>query len=79
MTPNEEVLRKMQIFWGVCPAKSIECHTTEDICNEAIDLASAKQFVEPGDIVVLTAGIPSPVIQKSRDGVSNMMRIVVVE
>lgn len=79
VTPNEEVLRKMQIFWGVCPAKSIECHTTEDICNEAIDLATAKQFVESGDIVVLTAGIPSPVIQKNRDGVSNMMRIVVVE
>lgn len=79
VTPNEEVLRKMQIFWGVCPAKSIECHTTEDICNEAIDLATAKQYVESGDIVVLTAGLPSPVIQKSRDGVSNMMRIVVVE
>lgn len=79
VTPNEEVLRKMQIFWGVCPAKSIECHTTEDICNEAIDLATAKQYVESGDIVVLTAGLPSSVIQKSRDGVSNMMRIVVVE
>ena len=79
VTPNEETLRKMQIFWGVCPAKSVECHTTEDICNEAIELATAKQFVETGDIVVLTAGIPSTVIPKSRDGVSNMMRIVVIE
>ena len=70
---------RCRFFGGVCPAKSIECHTTEDICNEAIDLATAKQFVESGDIVVLTAGIPSPVIQKNRDGVSNMMRIVVVE
>lgn len=79
VTPNEEILRKMQIFWGVCPAKSVECHTTEDICNEAIELATAKQFVETGDIVVLTAGIPSTVIPKSRDGVSNMMRIVTIE
>ena len=40
---------------------------------------SKKGMVETGDIVVLTAGIPSTVIPKSRDGVSNMMRIVTIE
>ena len=79
MTPYEETLRKMQIYWGVTPVKSIEYNTTEDICNDAIDLVTAKRLVEPGDIVVMTAGIPSPTIKKSRDGVSNMMRIAVVE
>lgn len=79
VTPNEETLRKMQIYWGVLPIKSIEYHTTEDICNDAIDLVNAKQLVETGDIVVLTAGIPSPVIKKTRDGVSNMMKIAVIE
>ena len=79
VTPYEETLRKMQIYWGVTPVKSIEYNTTEDICNDAIDLVTAKRLVEPGDIVVMTAGIPSPTIKKSRDGVSNMMRIAVVE
>lgn len=79
VTPNEETLRKMQIYWGVLPIKSIEYHTTEDICNDAIDLVNAKQLVETGDIVVLTAGIPSPVMKKTRDGVSNMMKIAVIE
>ena len=79
VTPCEETLRKMQIYWGVTPVKSIEYNTTEDICNDAIDLVTAKRLVEPGDIVVMTAGIPSPTIKKSRDGVSNMMRIAVVE
>lgn len=79
VTPNEATLRRMQIYWGVHPLRSIEYHTTEDICNEAMDLASAKQLVETGDIVILTAGIPSPVIKKARDGVSNMMRIAVIE
>lgn len=79
VTPNEATLRKMQIYWGVLPIKSIEYHTTEDICNDAIDLANAKQLVETGDIVVLTAGIPSPVMKKTRDGVSNMMKIAVIE
>ena len=79
VTPCEETLRKMQIYWGVTPVKSIEYNTTEDICNDAIDLVTAKRLVEPGDIVVMTAGIPSPTIKKSRDSVSNMMRIAVVE
>lgn len=79
VTPCEETLRRMQIYWGVTPVKSIEYNTTEDICNDAIDLVTAKRLVEPGDIVVMTAGIPSPTIKKSRDGVTNMMRIAVVE
>ena len=31
VTPCEETLRKMQIYWGVTPVKSIEYNTTEDI------------------------------------------------
>lgn len=79
VTPNEATLRRMQIYWGVRPYKSIEFNTTEDILTGAIELISAKQVVEPGDIIVLTAGIPSPNIKRSKEGVSNMMRIAVVD
>lgn len=79
VTPNEATLRRMQIYWGVRPLKSIEFHTTEDICNGAIDLVVAKQMAESGDIVVLTAGIPSPNTRSHREGVSNIMRIAVIE
>ena len=79
VTPNERTLRRMSIYWGVRPIKSLEFDTTEDICNGAIELAVVKQYVEPGDIVVLTAGIPSPNVKKERSGVSNMMRIATVE
>ena len=58
---------------------SIEFNTTEDILTGAIELISAKQVVEPGDIIVLTAGIPSPNIKRSKEGVSNMMRIAVID
>ena len=79
MTPNENTLRRMQLYWGVRPYKSIEFSTTEDILSGAIDLLSAKQVVETGDIVVLTAGIPSPSIKVEKEGVSNMMRIAVID
>lgn len=79
VSPNSRSLRRMQIYWGVRPVKSIEMNTTEDICDGAIELAKVKQYVDEGEIVVLTAGIPSPNVKKAREGVSNMMRIAVVE
>lgn len=79
VTPNEEILRRMQIYWGVQPIKSVTMDNTEDICDEAINLTQAKRIVEAGDIVILTAGLPSPVGKRSKDGISNMMRIAVVE
>ena len=42
-------------------------------------MASVKGLVETGDIVVVTAGIPAPAVKKAREGMSNMMRIAIVE
>jgi pyruvate kinase len=79
VTPNERTLRRMSIYWGVRPLKSLEVNTTEDICSGAIELALVKQYVEMGDVVVLTAGIPSPSVKKEKSGISNMMRIATIE
>lgn len=79
VSPNEESVRRMQIYRGVYPVKSIPYQTTDEICEEAIDLAKAKGFAETGDIVVVTAGIPSPNVKKGREGMSNMMRITIVD
>ena len=45
----------------------------------SIDIAKEKNYVEAGDIAVLTAGIPSPHVGGFDYGVSNMMRIVTIE
>lgn len=79
VTPNERTLRRMSIYWGVRPLKSMKFNTTDDICNGAIELATVKQYVEPGDVVVLTAGIPSPNVHREHSTTSNMMRIATVE
>lgn len=79
VTPNERTLRRLSIYWGVRPLKSLEFQTTEDICDGAIEIAHVKEYVEEGDIVVLTAGIPSTNVQGEKRRASNMMRIAVVE
>ena len=79
VTPNERTLRRMSIYWGVRPLKTIQYNTTDDMCNGAIELATVKQYIEPGDVVVLTAGIPSRNISQEHTATSNMMRIATVE
>ena len=79
ITPNERALRRMSIYWGVRPLKTMQYKTTDDICNGAIELATVKQYIEPGDVVVLTAGIPSKNISQEHTTTSNMMRIATVE
>ncbi len=79
ISPNESSLRRMQIYWGVLPLKSIPVSTTDEMCTSAIDLVRAKQLADPGDVVVLTAGIPSPNVKAQLSTVSNMMKIAVVD
>lgn len=79
VSPNEDTLRRMQIYRGVYPIKSLPYSSTDEICEEAVNLANMKGFVETGDIVVVTAGIPATRNQSSREGMSNMMRIAIVE
>ena len=78
-TPSERALRRMSIYWGVQALKSMECHTTDDICSEAIEISKVKRCVETGDVVVLTAGIPALDVNAAREGISNMMRIATIE
>ena len=79
VTPSERALRRMSIYWGVQALKSMECHTTDDICSEAIEISKVKRCVETGDVVVLTAGIPALDVDAAREGISNMMRIATIE
>lgn len=79
VTPSERALRRMSIYWGVQALKPMECHTTDDICSEAIEISKVKRCVETGDVVVLTAGIPALDVNAAREGISNMMRIATIE
>ena len=79
VTPSERALRRMSIYCGVQALKSMECHTSDDICSEAIEISKVKRCVETGDVVVLTAGIPALDVNAAREGISNMMRIATIE
>lgn len=79
ITPNERTLRRMQLFWGIIPIKGIECKSTEELCKASIDLIAAKGHLETGDVVIITAGIPAINTRISEEGVSNTMKIAVIQ
>ena len=75
VTPSDAVLRKMQIYWGVRPIKSIEETSTEIIMVHAADQAKAEGYVKSGDLVVLTGGIATSADANAKRGLTNQMRV----
>ncbi|MCP1101637.1 pyruvate kinase [Aequitasia blattaphilus] len=79
LSPDERTLRRMQMYWGVYPLRTMEYNSTEEVCSGVLDLVRAKSLVEIGDVVVITAGIPPTRVQARSSTSSNTMRIAVVE
>lgn len=73
-TTDETVCRQMNMSWGVTPLVINEETSTDDLFEHAIDAAKANGFVEPGDKVVITAGVPL-----GMSGTTNLMKVDTVQ
>ncbi len=73
-TPNQMVLRQMSMSWGVYPVFTDEKENTDELLDCAVKAAEGTGFVEKGDTVVLTAGIPLGIA-----GNTNMLKVSEVE
>ncbi|MEQ8176367.1 MAG: pyruvate kinase [Syntrophomonadaceae bacterium] len=72
-THSLRVFNKLALVWGVYPVIIKEIQGTDDLFEEAISCALKSDFIEDGDLVVLTAGIPA-----GFSGATNMMKVHVV-
>lgn len=80
VAPDERTLRRMAIYWGVIPIKAPISHTSDEIHDNAIELAVVKGYAKKGDVVIVTAGILSPNIHMEvRSADTNMMRIATIK
>lgn len=57
-TPYDSVMRKLSLIWGVYPVKSKNVETTDDIINISVDAIMGKGYLNQGDLIVITAGVP---------------------
>lgn len=73
LSPDEAVVRKMQLYWGVRPFLSHKAKSTQELLDEATDIVLESGLANEDDILVLTGGGPADHRGK---GVTNMLKVV---
>lgn len=73
VTPSEKICRRMQLLWGVCPVLGPSSQDSDGMVNNAINGAISSGIAKEGDLVVVTAGVPT-----GTRGTTNMIRVHVV-
>jgi pyruvate kinase len=70
LTPDVNVYRQLALSRGLYPLLMDPMDNYDDMEQEALERASAVDFVNKGDVVVLVAGVPLQV-----PGMTNMMKV----
>lgn len=73
VTPNEDVLRKLMLVWGVHPVLGDHAATTDEMFQTAISSSLKNKYVSQGDLVIITAGVPV-----GKSGTTNLMKVHVI-
>jgi len=71
---NPRVCRQLNLSWGITPILMQKEETEEELFEEAIRVCKKAGYIQAGDRVVLTAGVPLGV-----SGRTNMIRVIEVE
>ena len=69
-TTKKSVVRKMALEWGVYPVLAPESKSTDEVIELSIKSSLDAGFVDEGDLVVITAGIPVGLA-----GTTNMIKV----
>jgi pyruvate kinase len=64
-TPNEAVLDFLSLCWGVIPISIPDSNTLDDVIRLSIEAARRAGYIESGQDVVITGGIPLHVAGKT--------------
>ncbi|MFD1422652.1 pyruvate kinase [Laceyella tengchongensis] len=73
ITRNPDVARKLALVWGVYPLLGTRANTTDEMFHSTIATALEHGFVNQGDLVVITAGVPV-----GKSGTTNLMKVHVI-
>ncbi|MBR0755972.1 pyruvate kinase [Bradyrhizobium jicamae] len=73
VTPNPATLRRLCLLWGAHGVLSEDVHSYEQMVDHASELAVSEEFAQPGDLVVIVAGIPF-----AQAGTTNNLRVAAI-
>ena len=72
-TNNEKVMRQLGLSWGVYTVKSKKAINTDEVIENSIDAAKNANYINNGELVVVTAGVPVGV-----SGTTNLIKVHVI-
>ncbi len=70
VSTDERVMRQLALVWGVHAICGKEVDNTDDMFSLAVNAAMNAGFVQLGDLVVITAGVPV-----GRSGTTNLIKV----
>jgi pyruvate kinase len=70
MTPHQDTYNRLATYWGVEPVRVPAVHSTDAMLKQANRILVERNFARPGEIVVLTSGVPIGVV-----GSTNMLKL----
>ncbi|ATP41433.1 pyruvate kinase [Solibacillus sp. R5-41] len=73
ITSQTSTAQKLTLVWGVKPIVTSRVTTTDEILELSVDEALKHEFVNHGDVVVITAGVPV-----GEAGTTNLMKVHVI-
>src|SRR3989338_2353773 len=74
ITPELKTARKLSILWGVHAVTSSDVKSFSDAVESACRMAKNEGFANPGEYIVVTAGVPFRI-----SGSTNILRIASIE
>jgi pyruvate kinase len=72
-TSNKDVMRKLCLSFGVYPVSVPPSDVTDEIIELSVNAAVTAELIKSGDLVIITAGIPSGVA-----GTTNLIKVHIV-
>jgi len=73
MTPDEVICRRLVLYWGVQPVHVTTPSSISDLFGEASMLTRSLGLANPGDLIVITGGVPL-----GEKGTTNLLKVEVV-
>lgn len=69
-TDSIMVMRQMSLVWGVHPLLMRRADSTDDIFDQSVKAALDKDYIQSGDLIVITAGVPVGIA-----GTTNLIKV----
>lgn len=73
VTSSEYAAKKLTLVWGVQPIVGAPVHSTDEVFATAVEESLKHEYVDHGDLVVITAGVPV-----GKAGTTNLMKVHVI-